>query len=124
MSITQSQIDQLITLVCQSYPGWQNFNHPPFVTAMIDAQQTAVGLLRAQLARTEFERLLRQNLFDEIVNRLEQIAHATNLLDLSQPETSDLRILYTCEPLPGARLLSPRRTLLRRLPPGIAVCPC
>jgi len=94
MTITQSQIDQLITLVRQAYPGWQNFNHPPFVSALIDARQNAAGLMRTQLARTEFERLLRQNLYDEIINRLAQVAHATNLLDLTDPTSEDLHILY------------------------------
>jgi 5-methylcytosine-specific restriction protein B len=92
--ITQPQIDQLLALVRQCYPDWQNFNHPRFMVEEVDYKQQAAGLLRTHLSRTEFERLLRLQLYDEIVNRLEKVAHATNLLYLSTPQSGDLRILY------------------------------
>jgi len=94
ITITQTQIDQLLTLIRQRYPDWQNVHHPAFDTDEIRYKQQAVDLMRVQLGRAEYERLLRGQLYEEIVNRLTKVAQATNLLYLSTPQSGDLRILY------------------------------
>ena len=94
LTITPAQIDQLLTLIRQRYPDWQNVHHPAFDTDEIRYKQQAVELMRVQLGRAEYERLLRGQLYEEIVNRLAKVAQATNLLYLSTPQSGDLRILY------------------------------
>ncbi|HMN30500.1 MAG TPA: hypothetical protein PKE45_20285, partial [Caldilineaceae bacterium] len=94
IAIRQSQVDQLLALIRQVYPDWQNFNHPRFVADEIGYKRKAVELMHTELSHSEFERLLSQNALDEIVQRLEKVARATNLLYQSTPQTGDLRILY------------------------------
>lgn len=78
--ISEAQVDQLIARVRQQYPDWQSFNHAGFVADEIDYKQEAAQLMQTLLSRTEFEKLLNQGLVDEIINRLEKVAQATNLL--------------------------------------------
>lgn len=93
-TITQAQLEQLLTLIRRRYPDWQNLHHPAFDADAIGDKQQAVDLMRTQLGRSTYEGLLRARLYDEIVARLIKIAQATNLLALATPQAGDLRILY------------------------------
>lgn len=94
ITLTQTQIDQLLTLIRRRYPNWQSVHDSSFVADEIDYKQQAVDLMRTQLGRHVYEGLLRNGHYEEIANRLIKVAQATNLLYMSTPQSGDLRILY------------------------------
>jgi hypothetical protein len=89
------QVDALIELVRLRYRAWLDFEHPPFVADEIKYKETAVDQAAAWLNETELDRLIGQNAFDTILERLDKLAKMTNLLFLRVPSQGDTAVLHT-----------------------------
>ncbi len=94
MSYANHQIQELVDLIRHRYPNWDSFTHPPFVAEEIQYKQETAEKTKALLGRSEFESLLTNQDFDEIISRIERLGQATNLLYLRTPNTGDMAILY------------------------------
>ncbi len=91
---TQQEIIELIDLVRVRYPNWEDFGHPAFVGDEIEYKRRAANTASELLGRDEFRRLIEEQDFRELVNRLKKIAQSTNLLFLGIPSRGDLSILH------------------------------
>lgn len=92
--ITQSQIDQLLTLIRKTYPRWQSVDHLDFGVNEIDYKRKAAAQMQSSLSRIEFARLLDAGDTDEIVKGLESMTRTGS------------KISSTCSPSPTTFLNS------------------
>ena len=92
--VAQWQIEELIKLVQQRYPGWSDFAHPPFVADELDYKHKAVDLAQSLLGEAEVQALLSNWQYDEILQRALRLGRETNLLWLRVPRQGDLSLLY------------------------------
>ena len=90
----QWQVEELVALVRRRYPGWDSFDHPPFVDQEIAPKQELVARAREHLGEETLSNLIAGWQYDEIMRRLEQLGKATNLLWNRVPRQGDLAILY------------------------------
>lgn len=91
---TQWQVEDLVALVRRRYPGWDSFDHPPFVAQEIAPKQELVARAQALLGEAALGNLVANWQYDEIIRRLEQLGKATPLLWNRVPRQGDLAILY------------------------------
>ena len=94
MQFTDNQIQELIELIHQRFPGWNSFDHPPFVEDEITYKHKAAQQAQNLLGRSQLETLLTEGDYDEIISRIEQVGKSTNLLYLRTPSTGDMAVLY------------------------------
>lgn len=89
------QLQDLIDLVRLRYPDWDSFAHPTFQQEELAYKHAAVAKMDTLLNQATLAELLQSWQYDEIIQRVEKVAKATNLLWLRQPQNGDLRLLYT-----------------------------
>ncbi len=77
-----------------AYRGWIGPSDPRFVKDEIDYKRAAIEKAAARLSNSALADLIGRGRFTEIIERLEEIGQATNLLYLATPRTGDLSILY------------------------------
>lgn len=87
-------VDELIALVRLRYPDWGSFDHPAFVVDEIARKRELVSRAEALLSAAALRELLSGWRYDELVQRLETLGKATNLLWNRVPQRGDLAILY------------------------------
>lgn len=92
--IAEWQRQALLELVQRRYPGWDGFQHPPFVADEITYKRKTIAKARELLRPGELNRLIETGQFAEIRNRLEKLGRDNNLLWNNQPKKGDLAILY------------------------------
>jgi MoxR-like ATPase len=93
-AFSQSQVEELVALVRRRYPGWDGFEHPPFVADEIAGKQELVARAGELLSAGALSTLLAAWQYDEVIRRLEQLGKATPLLWNRVPQQGDLAILY------------------------------
>lgn len=93
-TMNTNQIDQIQAILNAAYPGWTGPSDPRFVADEINYKREANQKAAARLSRSALADLIERGRFTEVVQRLEELGKATNLLYLSTPRTSDLGILY------------------------------
>lgn len=93
MPIAKEKIEDLVSLMQKTYPGWTSFSDSSYLEDETDYKRVAIAKARELLSEAELSRLLDENKFDEIISRLKNIANATNLLWTNVPSTGDLAIL-------------------------------
>ncbi len=89
------EMDDLLWLVNRPFENWGGFSDPRFVKAEITFKRDAAELANELLSRGAIESLIQGKDYDEILKRLDKVAHATNLLFLGVPSQGDLAILHT-----------------------------
>ncbi len=85
--------EKVLQSVRQAFPGWDGFQFPPFVADEVYYKQRTVEKARELLGRDELTRLLAENAFDEILERIKKIGSDNNLLWRGVPKSGDLNIL-------------------------------
>jgi MoxR-like ATPase len=94
MTFTHWQVEDLVALVRRRYPGWDSFDHAPFVAEEIAPKEELVGRAGELLGEPALGKLIGQWQYDEVIRRLELIGRATSLLWNRVPRQGDLAILY------------------------------
>ena len=94
MAIDVGKIDEIIRILGNVYPGWDNFAFPPFVDDEVNYKRTTVAKARELLSEEELRRLLDAGDVDQFIKRLERIGQDNNLLWQQVPLAGDLNILY------------------------------
>ena len=89
------QVEALIELVRLRYEAWTDFDHPLFVTDEIEYKQKGVTQASEWLNQAELDRLIAAEAFETILERLDKLAKATNLLFLRVPSQGDTAVLHT-----------------------------
>ena len=89
------QVEALIELVRLRYEAWADFDHPLFVTDEIEYKQKAVAQASEWLNQAELDRLIAAEAFETMLERLDKLAKATNLLFLRLPSQGDTATLHT-----------------------------
>ncbi len=94
MPFSEVIAEKILKYVRLWHPDWNGFDTPKFVQDELEDKWQASEKARDLLSQAEFERLLEKDDVAEALRRLKKIGHTTNLLYLSTPQTSDLRLLY------------------------------
>lgn len=87
-------VEQIVQLIQRAYPDWSSFAHPKFVDDEIRYKRAAAEKARELLSEDQLRELIAQDRFDEILERLKKVGHATNLLYLGVPSSGDLAVLH------------------------------
>ncbi len=93
--IPESTVRELVELVRFTYPGWSGFDDAKFEDEERSFKTKAVEVARELLGADEIRRLREAGRFPELIERIGQVAHETNLLFLSVPSQGDLAILQS-----------------------------
>lgn len=88
------QLADLIALVRERYPEWENFGHKDFVADEVVPKQATVARAGELLSREEVSRLLEGWQHEELLERLEKLGRDNNLLFNRVPRQGDMAILY------------------------------
>lgn len=86
---------ELLALVQERYPGWEDVTEPAFAEDELQYKYAAAAQASTLLQQTEYQALLNSQQYDELINRLETVSKATNLLWRRMPRRGDTAILYT-----------------------------
>lgn len=84
----------LLDRVLAYYPDWTGFSDPRYLKEERDYKVKASELAMSLLGREPLGELIAQGRQQELIGRIEQVAHATNLLWTNVPRAGDLAILY------------------------------
>lgn len=87
-------VHHMLQLVRYRFPAWDGFDMPAFLKDEVNYKQETADKLRSLLGEETLDDLLRQEAYDEIIDRAVKVAQSSNLLYLSVPLTSDIGILY------------------------------
>lgn len=88
------KLPEIIRLIQTNYPDWESVNDPAFVKDEVEYKHKASALAKELLNSDEYNRLLEEAGYIEILARLEKVGKSTNLLFLSYPSSGDLSVLY------------------------------
>jgi 5-methylcytosine-specific restriction protein B len=94
MTIAAKTVESLLYLTNTHYPDWSGFDDPRFLEEEIEYKKETSKLARDLLSEKEFQRLLENGEYDEIIQRLDTVGQDNNLLWRSVPTSGDLNILY------------------------------
>jgi 5-methylcytosine-specific restriction protein B len=89
------QQQALLDLVHEKYPDWENVEHPVFDADELAYKHAAATQFTILLNQDEYQTLLNNQQYDDILKRLETVSKATNLLWRRLPRRGDTAILYT-----------------------------
>lgn len=90
----QTTVNRLLTLVRRRYPRWEGFADPRSREDEIDYKQEAILRAADLLDKTELRALLDADDSNGVIERLERLGRANNLLFRGVPRKGDLGILY------------------------------
>lgn len=88
------KVRDLITLIRQRYPEWEDFDHPGFVADEIEVKQATVTKARQLLSQGELNRLITTGDYEALLDRLEKVSRDNNLLWRRVPSSGDTAVLY------------------------------
>ncbi|VAW31358.1 putative restriction enzyme [hydrothermal vent metagenome] len=88
------QVQELIQLVRQRYPDWQDFTHPGFVADEISYKQATIRKAEAWLNQEALDKLLEDGAYDTFLDYLTKLAQDNNLLWRSVPSSGDTAVLH------------------------------
>ncbi len=84
----------LLDRVLAYYPDWSGFSDPRYLEEERDYKVRASELAISLLGKGPLQELIDQGRTAELVGRIEQVTHATNLLWTNVPRAGDLAVLY------------------------------
>lgn len=88
------QLADLIALVRERYPDWENFGHKDFVADEVRPKRDTAARAAALLNRDEVRRLVEGWQHEALLERLEKVGRDSNLLFNRVPRQGDMAILY------------------------------
>jgi hypothetical protein len=88
------KVRDLITLIRQRYPEWEDFDHPGFVADEIEIKQATVTKAHQLLSQGELNRLITAGDYEAFLDRLEKVSRDNNLLWRRVPSSGDTAVLY------------------------------
>ena len=94
MTVDMEKRDAILKLVRQRFPQWTAFNDPEFERQEVTYKHETISKARERLNREELDRLIAQEEFEEVIERIQAIGRDNNLLWRSVPTAGDLKILY------------------------------
>jgi 5-methylcytosine-specific restriction protein B len=92
--INPNTVENLIKATYTIFPDWSGFLDPRFDKEEIGYKKNAVRLAHERLQKSDLERLISEGQFEEIRNRLMDIAQASKLLFLSVPMKGDMSVVF------------------------------
>ena len=90
--LTDRQVTELLTLIRLRYPDWQDFAHPPFVADELTYKRATIAKAADLISQAELDHLLAEGEYDEMLARLEKVAHDNNLLWRRVPSAGDTAV--------------------------------
>ena len=90
-------VETVLNQVRQAFPGWNSFQHIPFVEDEVNYKRKTVEKAASLLGENELSRLLNDESFDEILDRIKKVGSDNNLLWRGVPKSGDLNILTAIE---------------------------
>lgn len=88
------QVQELIQLVRQRYPDWEDFAHPDFMADEISYKQATIAKAQNWLSQSALDQLLADGAYDTFIDRLNKLAQDNNLLWRSVPSSGDTAVLH------------------------------
>src|SRR4051812_13434793 len=92
-----NRVTELIERIRKRYPGWSSFEDTTFTKDEVEYKRDASRTAQELLGEPALRQLISDNKFDDVINRLRQVAQKTNLLFQGVPSSGDLNILYATE---------------------------
>lgn len=97
MPVSTEKFEELVDLFKTAFPDWAGFSDAEFREAELEYKRKASSLAREQLGRDELTKLISNAQWDQIMDSIEHVGKATNLLWTNVPTSGDLGILYVEE---------------------------
>jgi 5-methylcytosine-specific restriction protein B len=94
MTLHPTAAEELVHLVRLYLPDWSSVADPAFDKDEIAYKRDAAAKVQELLDKAALEGLLQSGQYEEVISRFESAGRTTNLLYLSTPKNSDLRLLY------------------------------
>ncbi len=94
MNLGKKKATELVQLLKKWYPDWKGFSDEEFIKDEINYKKPAIEQAKEQLSKKELQGLIDAKQFDEIIDLLDSVGKANNLLWRSVPRKGDLGILY------------------------------
>ena len=88
------QVQELIQLIRQRYPDWEDFTHRGFTADEITYKQTTIAKAQEWLSQAALDRLLAEGAYDTFIEHLHKLAQDNNLLWRAVPSSGDTAILH------------------------------
>ena len=91
----ETRVDDIITLLRQTYPTWSGFDDAAFMVDEITYKQELVAKAQELISEAELRRLCAAHDYAEVLRRLDILGTQTNLIYRSNgKEQGDLRLIY------------------------------
>ena len=88
------QVQELIQLIRQRYPDWEDFAHPDFTADEIAYKQATIAKAQEWLSQDALDQLLAEAAYDTFIERLNKLAQDNNLLWRTVPSSGDTAVLH------------------------------
>ncbi len=88
------QVQELIQLIRQRYPDWEDFAHPDFMADEISYKQATINKAQNWLSQAALDQLLAEGAYNTFIDRLNTLAQDNNLLWRSVPSSGDTAVLH------------------------------
>lgn len=88
------QVQELIQLIRQRYPDWEDFAHPGFVADEITYKQATITKAQEWLSQEALDQLLAEGAHDTFIEHLHKLAQDNNLLWRAVPSSGDTAVLH------------------------------
>lgn len=87
------QVQELIQLIRQRYPDWEEFAHPDFMADEISYKQATIEKAAVWLSQESLDKLLADGDYATFLDYLNKLAQDNNLLWRSVPSSGDTAVL-------------------------------
>lgn len=87
------QVQELIQLIRQRYPDWEDFAHPDFMADEISYKQATIEKAAEWLSQESLDQLLASGDYATFIDYLNRLAQDNNLLWRSVPSSGDTAVL-------------------------------
>lgn len=88
------KLTELLSLIRQRYPDWDNFAHPAFVADEIARKRASAEKAQSLLSQAGLDDLLARSAYDLFIDHLSRLSKDNNLLWRLAPASGDTAVLY------------------------------
>lgn len=92
--MNSDHVEHIQSILKVVYPEWAGLTDPRFVSDEIEYKREAIEKASGRLSQSALKHLVESGQHTEVIERLEEVGHSTNLMFLSMPQHGDMNVLY------------------------------